>query len=952
MSGQPEYEQKTERLVDKEPDVQMGQMGMGTGAKLPQPVPFVAGEERPKRRKGLTCAIVAVVVVLLVICAAVVVWVVVPALTGKQIIPAIPGLSDLLSPSRDQILLAFPSRRGDVELYLLKLGQDEDEGTLLAEDAEEALLVDFWLLEEGKYQSRVLGDYGSFVPDSDRLLLWYRLEDEIVIQQMRVGDEEPTEVMDSKADVLLGAVFDESEIVFLRETRDGQARCYVAMPGGEAERLAKVDACYISLDGSTIIFSEVDEGATTLSAVDTNGENETVLLDEVEGVGSPYLISGDGSHLAYVQVEGKESQLYRVERDSGEEVEVSGEVLRIVDYGFALGSDTLFYIAEELEDDFGVLRLYVSDSGDPIAAGPVLGAYFAPDGQHLVYLLSDEDGEETLYVHPMGGGGDVKVLTGEDIRYSILETSPPRVLALSTEENEFTLYSAGVDGGDVVELLSEEDVTFEATYVQHESLLYIQITDEDGEVSLFVAPLGGEDEGYTLLEEWASIEILNSSPDGSQLVLWAREDWGDDPVLYSIAVEDGADPVELDDDSEGFRNAVFTSDGRFVLYTAVTGDESDDVEVHQVQADGEEKYEILYEEALLADVRWDDIVPWYVPLHWRTAEGAQFASVSRIVFVSDRDDNNEIYVMAVPDGADADESEVVRLTDNWINDSTPIWSPDGQRIAFASGDFGEREIYVVNADGSELVNLTDHWADDGSPVWSPDGQRIAFQSDREGNDEIYVMNADGSGVVRLTENSADDWHPVWSPDGQRIAFRSDRDHYNMEIYVMDADGSNVARLTDNEMREFSPHWSSDGRYIAFSGDEFGTYEEIDLFLMEASCIDRPEECEDSVVQLTEEQGWNWFVDWSPDGERILFASDREDDMEVYVMDTDGRNVTQLTDSGDGSAWPIGWSANGKFIVFESDRDGDDEIYVMDADGGNVVQLTDNEAGDWGGDLWP
>jgi hypothetical protein len=72
MSGQPEYEQKTERLVDKEPDVQMGQMGMGTGAKLPQPVPSVAGEERPKRRTALTCAIVAVVVVLLIICAAVV----------------------------------------------------------------------------------------------------------------------------------------------------------------------------------------------------------------------------------------------------------------------------------------------------------------------------------------------------------------------------------------------------------------------------------------------------------------------------------------------------------------------------------------------------------------------------------------------------------------------------------------------------------------------------------------------------------------------------------------------------------------------------------------------------------------------------------------------------------------------------------------------------------------
>jgi Tol biopolymer transport system component len=147
-------------------------------------------------------------------------------------------------------------------------------------------------------------------------------------------------------------------------------------------------------------------------------------------------------------------------------------------------------------------------------------------------------------------------------------------------------------------------------------------------------------------------------------------------------------------------------------------------------------------------------------------------------------------------------------------------------------------------------------------------------------------------------------------------------------------------------------WSPDGRYIAFTSDNDGTFEELDIYLLDASCIDRPEECGSSLVRLTKDQGWNWFADWSLDGEQILFASDREDSWEVHVMDDDGRNVTGLTDSGGGSSWPAGWLADGEHIVFSSDRDGDEEIYVMDDDGSNVVKLTDNSADDTAPALWP
>lgn len=75
-----------------------------------------------------------------------------------------------------------------------------------------------------------------------------------------------------------------------------------------------------------------------------------------------------------------------------------------------------------------------------------------------------------------------------------------------------------------------------------------------------------------------------------------------------------------------------------------------------------------------------------------------------------------------------------------------------ERIAFVSNRDGNNEIYVMNVDGKSQTRLTTNAADDGEPAWSPDGTRIAFVSDRDGNREIYVMNVDGKNQTRLTTN--------------------------------------------------------------------------------------------------------------------------------------------------------------------------------------------------------
>jgi len=264
-----------------------------------------------------------------------------------------------------------------------------------------------------------------------------------------------------------------------------------------------------------------------------------------------------------------------------------------------------------------------------------------------------------------------------------------------------------------------------------------------------------------------------------------------------------------------------------------------------------------------------------------------------------------------PDGTDAR----ILLTDAYAGGSDDVgstyqWTRDGSRVAFIDSS-GERikgaptggswDVFTMNPDGSGRKQVTHDGGFDAAPSWSPEGNRIVYASDLSDPDrpacevnakcsrDLFVINADGSGQVQLTSDTGNDWQPDWSPDGLSIVFIKDNgDLFDGNVYVMSADGTNVMALTDTADGESQPKWSPDGTRIAFVR---GHGEAFSLYVMDAdgsnerllaSGLDGSHSVEPDLFQ---------DFSWSPDGASIAFAADRA----LSVVDVQAGAVTKLVE---------------------------------------------------------
>jgi TolB protein len=254
-------------------------------------------------------------------------------------------------------------------------------------------------------------------------------------------------------------------------------------------------------------------------------------------------------------------------------------------------------------------------------------------------------------------------------------------------------------------------------------------------------------------------------------------------------------------------------------------------------------------------------------------------------------------------------------------------------IAFVAFSAGQNEIYTIRADGTNLTKVTNQLAGSEGPDWSFDGKQIAFWSTRDGNVGLYVMNFDGSSVRRLVYGSVMTDRPSWSPDGRHIAFVGIDNGFG--IWVVDIDTLVITALTKDSALDGTPAWSPDGKRIIFSSIRSGRPQ---LYSMGTDGR--------NVNQLTEEAVGAAYPAWSPDGKKIAYQCLSNRGTVTCVINSDGSQRVQLIDpdkylDGDQPSW----SPDGSSIVFRSmravtERSGPDDLYIMNSDGSNVTRLTD------------
>jgi Tol biopolymer transport system component/DNA-binding winged helix-turn-helix (wHTH) protein len=413
------------------------------------------------------------------------------------------------------------------------------------------------------------------------------------------------------------------------------------------------------------------------------------------------------------------------------------------------------------------------------------------------------------------------------------------------------------------------------------------------------------------------------SPDGNEVAFARSEESESKSHIYVKLIGTSGPPLQLTNGPAGDFSPVWSPDGRFIAFLR---DLSDRHAVLLIPALGGPARKIT--EIRLAGV-WAPFLAW-------SPDG-------NFLVISHKDSPKEpagLFVVAIDTGEKRRLTSPPPAQSAMSGDSNPAFSPDGRTLAFVRMSDLRTELYLLPvssalepAGEARQIPLLKGWG----PAWTEDGHEIVFLSPGQGLWRIGVSGSDTRSAEPARLPFGDNaFGPAISRRGHRLAY-SNGFPYRSSIWRMAApigpsarDGTRVGSFNrsfiSSTQRDGAPQFSPDGNRIAFVSERSG-HNEIWVCNSDGS----------SPVQLTSLQGVT-TPRWSPDGRRIAFDSDAAGEFDIWVIGADGgkpvRMTTHPANDGDPS-----WSHDGRWIYFDSARTGGQQVWKLPADGGEAIQLT-------------